>query len=97
MTDKKKLKAWDYIIILVVFAVTGSTAALLPKYIMPLTGLIKGTPLYVIGYIVLITPIYQVLLLAYAFLFGKFAYFYEKQKKIFKWIGNLFRKSTAKT
>ncbi len=73
-------------VILLVFAVTGSTAALLPKYIMPVTGVEKGNWLYVLLYILLITPIYQVLLLGYAFIFGKFWYFYEKQKKIVKWL-----------
>ena len=86
MQQEKRKKVWDYSIILLVFAVTGTTAAIFPKWIMPLTGLTKGTWQYVLGYILLITPIYQVLLLGYAFIFGKFKYFYEKQKKIGRWL-----------
>jgi len=77
--------------ILAVFAITGSTAAIVPKYLMPLTGLTKGTWLYVVVYIILITPIYQVLLLGYAFLFGKFQYFFDKQKKMGQWVWNKIR------
>lgn len=88
MSTKEKQSWWDYIIILLVFAVTGSTAALLPKFFMPYTGLVKGSFWYVFWYIILITPVYQVLLLGYAFIFGKFRYFYEKQKKIFRWLGS---------
>lgn len=87
MKPKSKQSWWDYAIILLVFAVTGSTAALLPKYFMPYTGLESGTFWYVFWYIVLITPIYQVLLLGYAFIFGKYHYFLTKQKKLFRWIG----------
>lgn len=90
-------KTIDYVIILTVFAVTGSTAALLPRHIMPLTGVERGTFWYVFWYIVLITPIYQVLLLGYAFLFGKFRYFYDKQKKLLKWMAKPFRKTPGNT
>lgn len=88
-------KTWDYTLILLVFAVTGSTAALLPRHIMPLTGLESGTFWYVFWYIVLITPIYQVLLLGYAFLFGKFRYFYDKQKKLLQLLAKPFRRNST--
>lgn len=90
--QKQSLKGWDYAIILVVFAVTGSTAAIFPKWLMPLTGIEEGAAYYMV-YFVLITPIYQVLLLGYAFIFGKFDYFWDKQKKIGRWI---WRKITGK-
>ncbi|MEO0898277.1 MAG: DUF6787 family protein [Bacteroidota bacterium] len=92
MEEKKKQRPLDYVIILLVFAVTGTTAAIFPRYIMPFTGLAKGTAAYIAAYILLITPIYQVLLLGYAFLFGKFSYFWDKQKKIGKWIADRFRR-----
>ncbi len=87
----KKPTGWDYILILIIFAITGSTAAYLSKLIMPLTG-IENTFLYIVVYILLITPIYQVLLLGYAFLFGKYRYFLDKQKKLGRWIARPFRK-----
>ncbi len=85
-STKSKPTGWDYVIILTVFAVTGTTAAFAPRYLMPLTGLESGF-LYWLVYFILITPVYQVLLLGYAFLFGKFSYFYEKQKMIVRWMG----------
>lgn len=93
--NEKLKKAWHFTIVILVFAVTGSTAALLPKYIMPLTHLEKGSFMYVLGYIILITPIYQVLLLGYAFIFGKFHYFYTKQRKLYFWIKSAFSKQKA--
>ncbi|MEL6133894.1 MAG: DUF6787 family protein [Bacteroidota bacterium] len=92
MEEKKKQKGWDYAIILIVFAVTGSTAAIFPRWLMPLTQLEKGVTYYIV-YFLLVTPIYQVLLLGYAFIFGKFDYFWDKQKKIGRWI---WRKMTGK-
>ncbi|TAE46888.1 MAG: hypothetical protein EAZ89_19140 [Bacteroidetes bacterium] len=87
MQNKKtKLAPFDYAIILVIFAITGTTAAIIPRWIMPVTGLTPGTWQYVVAYILLITPVYQVLLLGYAFIFGKFQYFYEKQKQLFRWL-----------
>jgi hypothetical protein len=87
----KKPTGWDYILILVIFAVTGTTAAYFSRLIMPLTG-IENRFLYVVVYILLITPIYQVLLLGYAFIFGKYRYFLEKQRKLGRWLMRPFRK-----
>ncbi|MEM7368802.1 MAG: DUF6787 family protein [Bacteroidota bacterium] len=86
MAPNKRAKFWHYFLVLTVFAVTGTTASIFPKWIMPWTGIEPGTVWYVLCYILLITPIYQVLLLGYAFLFGKFAYFLDKQKRIYRWI-----------
>jgi hypothetical protein len=92
MSPEKRTSAWDYFIILLVFAVTGATAAIFPRWIMPLTGLEPGNWQYVLAYILLITPIYQVLLLGYAFLFGKFHYFYDKQRKLLRWMAGAGRR-----
>ena len=86
---EKKPTGLDYIIILLVFAITGSSAAYIGKLIMPLIGMEKGW-LYWVVYVLVITPIYQILLLGYAFLFGKFHYFWAKQKKLGKWIASRF-------
>ncbi len=75
---------FNYAIILLIFALTGTTAAWAPRLLMPLTGLEKGTWAYIVVYFVLITPIYQVLLLIYAFIFGRFHYFWSKQKLLFR-------------
>ncbi|MDX1907883.1 MAG: DUF6787 family protein [Bacteroidia bacterium] len=82
----------DYVLIIIIFAVTGTTAAIFPRWIMPITGFAKGTWQYWTAYVLLITPIYQVLLLGYAFIFGKFHYFYDKQKKLLRWLLGRARK-----
>lgn len=87
----KKPRGWDYILILLIFAITGTTAAYFSKLIMPLTG-IENNFLYVLVYILLITPIYQVLLLGYAFILGKYHYFLEKQRKLGRFLMRPFRK-----
>lgn len=85
-TPNPKPTGWEYLIILTVFALTGTTAAFAPKTIMPMLSLEPGLGYWVV-YFLLITPVYQVLLLMYAFIFGKFSYFYELEKKTFRWIG----------
>lgn len=84
---QEKPKGWDYVIILIVFAITGSTSAYIMRFVMPLIPIEKPSFLYGLTYFVVITIIYQFLILAVAFIFGKFQYFYTKQQKIFKWIG----------
>lgn len=88
MAEHNKPTGKDYFLILLVFAITGSTAAYVARWVMPWTGLEGGTLLYVLVYILLITPIYQVLLLGYAFIFGKYDYFLAKQQKLFRWLGS---------
>lgn len=95
----EKPTGWDYIIILIVFAVTGTSAAWVSRLLMPVTGLERGWNFpYVFTYILLITPVYQVLLLAVAFVFGKFNYFWHKQKLLYRWItGQKAKSASGKT
>ena len=83
--DTPRSKVLHTILVLLVFAVTGTTATIFPKWVIP-DSLEKGSALYIVVYILLITPLYQVLLLGYAFLFGKFSYFWNKQKQLFNWL-----------
>ncbi|MCB0842885.1 MAG: SUMF1/EgtB/PvdO family nonheme iron enzyme [Bacteroidetes bacterium] len=76
---------WDYARILTVFAITGTTSSFFPKWIMPLTGLEKGL-LFWLVYVLMITPIYFTLLLVVAFIFGKFQFFFDYEKKMIQWI-----------
>lgn len=79
-------------IILVVFAITGSTTVYLKKLIFDWVGINAETPLVakVIFYIVVILAVYNVLLLIIGFLFGQFRFFWEFEKKFFSRL--LFRK-----
>lgn len=78
---------WQLLVILVVFALTGSSAALLAKPILALFGVVKGevhSVLYYLLYIVLIFPIYQLLLVSFGFVFGQFQFFWAFEKKMLR-------------
>lgn len=97
MFEKLKLR-WNIksnfqvIVILVVFAITGSTTVYLKKLIFelinitPETHLLLKIPLYII--VVLI--VYNLLLLVVGFIFGQFRFFLEFEKKFFSRL--LFRR-----
>ena len=89
MKEKIK-KTIDFILIITVFALTGSSTAFLSGIIMNALGAEPWTIQYVVGYLLFIFPLYQGLTLVYAFIFGKFNWFYSRQKKIFLKIASLF-------
>lgn len=74
-------------IILLVFAITGSSSAYLAKPILEFIGITKETLtgwLYYPLYIVLIFPVYQVLLVFFGFIFGQFTFFWAFEKKMLR-------------
>lgn len=92
--DKKSLL--DYLLVIIIFGLTGTTALYISGIIMGALGFEKWSFSYILGYIFLIFPAYQLLLLGYAFLFGRFDYFFSRQKKIGKFFVTLFSKRTSK-
>lgn len=91
MKEKIK-KTIDFILIITVFALTGSSTAFLSGIIMNALGAEPWTFQYILGYMLFIFPLYQGLTLVYAFIFGKFNWFFLRQKKILKSIIKLFQK-----
>jgi hypothetical protein len=84
---------FQVVLILIVFALTGSSVLFLKPLVFKLIGFEhltgwKGTVLYLL----LIFPMYQVLLLCYGFIFGQFDFFWAKEKKLVSLIGRLFIK-----
>ncbi len=78
---------WQVFVIIVVFAVTGSTAAYLSKPVLALFGITKATTsgwIYYPLYIILIFPVYQVLLVGFGFLFGQHTFFWAFEKKMLR-------------
>ena len=74
---------WQFFVILLVFAMTGSSAAMLSKPILNWIGISKETHhivLYLLLYILIIFPVYQLLLVVFGFLFGQFQFFYSFEK-----------------
>jgi hypothetical protein len=84
-------KIINLIIVLLIFSLTGFTSVFVSGWILEGLNLKKWSTGYILGILFIITPVYQVLLLAYAALFGKFRYFLEHQKKIFRIAGRIFR------
>lgn len=87
---------FQVVLILIVFALTGSSVLFLKKVIFGFLGFDhihgwKGTALYLL----FIFPLYQVLLLVYGFIFGQFSFFWEKEKKLGRAIKRLFVRSSS--
>lgn len=77
-------------LILIVFAVTGSTSAKLAGPLVEFFGVYQETSSwfwYWFLRIVLIFPIYQVLLVFFGWLFGQFRFFWQFEKKMLGRLG----------
>ena len=81
---------FQLVMILIVFAVTGSSAA---KLATPLTNYLGIIPehfspwIFWPARILLIFPIYQVLLVFFGFIFGQFQFFWNFEKKMLNRMG----------
>ena len=83
---------WQVIVILIVFAITGTTVVWIAKPILQWCFGPEPIPLWGrIIYYILILPAYNIFLLAYGFIFGQFRFFYEFEKRFFKRIFSKFR------
>ena len=81
---------WQIAMILVVFSVTGSTAAYIGQPILELISINQETLnpfIYWTLRVVLLFIVYQFLLVIFGYIFGQFKFFWNFQKKIFKRIG----------
>ena len=91
LKDKWNLKSnFQLVIILIVFAITGSGSLYISK---PLMEFLSISPenmdiyLYWILRFIIVTVIYQFVLLLVAFVFGQFNWFWNFEKKILKKMG----------
>lgn len=96
--DKLKLR-WNLkntkqvFIVLLVFALTGTTVLIIKKPLLNLLFPSGDIPLFFyIAYYILIFPVYNIFLLLYGALFGYFNFFWEFEKKMFKRIRDRFSK-----
>ena len=86
-------------IILVVFAATGTTIVAVKDLFFQILGFeSEGSNIIrTILYLIFIFPAYQALLLLYGFLFGQFAFFWNKEKMLAQRIFGLFKKTPKGT
>jgi hypothetical protein len=76
--------AFQVVVVLVVFACTGFTVLFIKKPILHfLAGEQEDSVTASVIYYLLILPLYNVILLAYGFLFGQFNFFWEFEKRFF--------------
>lgn len=85
-----RLKTWKehkvvhVTLVLLVFSCTGLSVARIGGLLAEWLGLERYSVLYWLMWIVALLPLYNLLLLGFAFLFGKFAYFREKQRRMWR-------------
>lgn len=93
LQKKWQLKSiYQTVMVLIVFALTGSTVLFLKPFIFEWIGLdYLSMPVKILMYIVLVMPLYQILILIYGFLLGQFAFFLRWEKQFLKRMGSLFK------
>ena len=86
----------QFIIIIIVFSITGSLALLVAKLILDLIGIhSQDTSLwiYIPIRITILFPIYKILILIVGWFFGQFSFFWNFEKRILSRLGfNFFSK-----
>ena len=95
-TLKKILKVENYFqltMIMIVFAVTGSSTLFLSDYLLIIFNITKVSMniyIYWTLRVIVIFPVYQILLIIIGTIFGQFDYFWRFEKKFLKKIGIKF-------
>lgn len=80
----KAKSLFQVIVILVVFALTGTTVTLVAKPLLEWIFAPAAVPLWAkIVYFSLVLPFYNVFLLVYGFIFGQFRFFWDFEKRFF--------------
>ena len=75
------------LIIFLVFAISGTLSLWISSpllAVLDLKNLVNNYPLYILFRVLIIIPIYQLILIVIATLFGEFEYFWRIEKKILK-------------
>lgn len=71
---------------MIVFALTGFTILFIKKPIFDFLGISmeRGGFWKTVLYLLLVLPLYQIILLIWGFVFGQFAFFWEKEKEFIR-------------
>lgn len=85
---------WDVVIILLVFACTGFSILYLKRLIYGWVGLDADSAAWLrwLVALVVVLPLYQVVLLVWGWVFGKFSFFWAFEKRMMARLLGLFRK-----
>lgn len=93
LKERWELKStWQVILVLITFSCTGFSVLFLKEPLYSLAGIDEQTPLWwrSLYYCLTVLPAYQVLLLAWGFLFGQFRFFWNFEKRFFGRIFSFF-------
>jgi len=74
----------EFALTLVVFSLAGSSIVFIRQPLFSALGIEADTPLWIkiVSYVLVAVPSYQVLLLLWAAIFGRFRFFWEFEKKM---------------
>lgn len=87
LKKKWKVTGTQLVLILCVFALTGTTTAYITRMITTWMQLQSHEILYWVMKIVILVFGYQVLILLFSIPFGQFAFFWNYEKKLLRWLG----------
>jgi len=87
---------WDVLIILCVFACTGFSVLYVKRWLFEIIGLTEQSPAWIrwTVNILIILPLYQLILLFWGWIWQKFDFFWEFEKRMFGRIGSLFKRKS---
>ena len=85
---------WQVVLVLLTFSCTGFSVLFLKEPLYALAGIDAQTPLWwrSLYYCLTVLPVYQLLLLAWGFVFGQFRFFWNFEKRLFSRIFGFFRR-----
>lgn len=83
---------FQVILVIVVFSLTGTTVVVLRPVLFTWLGLGAETATWIktLAYFTFVFPAYQLLLLGYGFLLGQFAFFWDKQYRLWQRMEKVF-------
>lgn len=89
---------WDVVVILFVFACTGFSVLYVKRILYDWIGITPNSPAWIrwLMTIVVILPLYQVLLLMWGWLWGKFDFFWKFEQRMLSRLSGLFGKKDEK-
>ena len=83
---------WQVIVVLIVFACTGFTIFFIKKPLLHFLAGAEGDTLTAsVLYYIFILPLYNLLLLAYGFVFGQFEFFWKFEARFFNRLLSRFK------
>ncbi len=86
----------ELFIIMTVFSLAGMAIVWVRKPIFHVLGITAKTPFIIkfFAWLMVVFPTYQINLLIFGFLFGKFAFFWEREKKFLRFLRRLVSSRT---